>query len=308
MKLSLRSLLFAAAMLVGVNFAQAEGLNFDSFEPFAKTSEAKLTLVDGCGEKSVCCEPEHIGKDFLTCKDRCGGIYFGAEALMYRPFASSGLLDPGAGAADLSYRLAGRGWVGYQSASGLGGRFRGFVYDHNTVTGANTADVEVRYIDAEITQQVDFRRWDLFLSGGLRHAETGLLVNTAAAGFVSGFDGVGLTFGTQAVRDINRSGSLQMVMGGRWSALYGNTKTGTSVGGAAPVATATLRDNLVNVLELNIGPQFTRQSRLGGTMVMGGGLDAQYWSNGANGAAAPVGIGVQDLGFIGFSSTFNYYW
>jgi hypothetical protein len=309
MTLSFRSLLVATAALLAAGDGRAEGLKLDSFEPFSATdTAAEISLVDhqscdgDCND--ACCGP-HVGRDFLVCKDRCGGIYFGSELLMIRPFASDSVLAPGTSDADLGYRAAFRTWAGYQSSSGLGGRVRAFVYDHNTVTATSAADVEVRYFDAELTQAVDFRRWNLLLSGGLRQAETNLLTTAPAIGnTVSGFDGVGLTFSGQATRDLNASRTLRMTMGARWSALFGNTKSGTAAVGNPPITFD--RDDLVNVLEINIGPQYVRQMRNGATLIFGSGLDAQYWSNGVDSSGAGTDAGTDDLGFIGLSSSLIY--
>src|SRR5439155_2414471 len=102
---------------------------------------------------------------------------------------------------------------------------------------------------------------------------------------------------TQATRDLNTSGSLRLTSGARWSAVYGNSHQST-----AGVTTTNNRDDLINILELNIGPQYRRLLRNGGYLTLGAGLEAQYWAN--TGSQFVGTLGTQDVGFAGFSSTF----
>ena len=240
-----------------------------------------------------CCQPPHVGKDFLVCQDRGCGWYGQLEFLLLRPYAGGGLLATG-DPSQLGFEPAYRFTAGRQGSDGLGGRLRYFSYDRSDSFGGGLVSVEARYLDAEMTQVVDFRRWNLLFSGGLRYADMGINTTTANVGF----DGFGLTFGAQAGRALNRSGSLRMISAARWSAVYGNGKSQT------PGPVATQNDDLANIFEVNIGPQYRRQMRNGMTMTLGGGLEAQYWSNVVNIAAAGQ-PGAGDFGLAGFMTSFG---
>jgi hypothetical protein len=74
----------------------------------------------------------------------------------------------------------------------------------------------------------------------------------------------------------------------RWSAVYGNTSQN--------LGRTTDRDDLLNIMELQLGPQYRRALRNGGYLTLGGGLEAQYWNNG-NGSGF---TDTEDFGFAGF--------
>ena len=310
MKLSLHALLYAAALLLaGVRTGQAEEIRLSpDLDPFAQpVSNTTFSLPDiklvgqgcgeancgdagpnGCADDSNSCQPQrHVGGDFFVCKDRCGGWVGSVDFLLFKPFASESALA--SGTAQMNYNPAYRLTFGRQNAEGLGARMRYFSFDQ--VATGNPGDVigvDVRYLDLEATQTVDFRRWNLLFSGGLRYVET----NYEVGSNLGGFDGIGLTFAGQATRDLNRSGSLRLTSGARWSSAYGNTK----VNGDENQYVDT--DDLTNIMELNIGPQYRRQLRNGGYLTLGVGLETQYWSN------APVGYAdTQDFGFAGFATS-----
>jgi hypothetical protein len=321
MKLSLRSLFAAAGLLLAsAGLGRAETIDLaPKFEPF---DAPEVTLVnhctDGCNNGCAngctdsctsCCPSRHVGRDFWVCKDRCAGIVTGLDFLLLRPFADGGLADGGPGAASMNYQPAYRVYGGYQNADGLGARIRYFEFDRGTTLATNQFGVEARYLDLEATQAVDFRRWNLLVSGGLRYAEYSLDrtigVGTARTGVLGGFDGIGLTFGVQGTRDLNRSGSLRLVTSGRWSAVYGNGSIDTTPATPGGVA---VRDDLAQILEINVGPQWRRKMRNGGYLTLGAGFEAQYWASALPqtpltvGTAGTNGSGI-DAGFAGFSST-----
>lgn len=323
MKVSLRSLLCTVGMLLaGFNTAQAEEVRLEPDYEVFQTSAAKEivfanhdctaeNLGGDCERKT--CTPPHVGRDFFVCKDRCAGITAGTETIFLRPYASSGLTNqPGVA---MNFNPSQRYWLGYQSADGLGARIRYWEFDRGATgpipgIGAIGLGIEYRNLDIEMTQAVDFKRWNLLFAGGLRYQETATditltpLVGPAVALGV-GFDGVGLTFATQATRDLNSSGSWRMTAGARYSAVYGNGKISGAIGGFG--GTGAINDNLVNVVELNIGPQYRRRLSNGSYLTVGAGIEAQYYNNGANIALPPalaiggVGLGY-DTGFVGFAS------
>jgi len=298
MKLSLRSLFAAAGLFVASSgIGQAEEINLKpTFDPFAAP---EITLVghctDGCADAyaggctdscNSCCTSRHVGRDFFVCKDRCGGLIGGAELLFLRPFGSEDVFDQN-GSAQMNYNPAARLWIGTQNADGLGARIRYFEFDRvSTAAGGNNVGVEAKLLDLEATQAVNFRRFNMEFFGGLRYAENRIAVPNVS----TGFNGVGLTFGAQVARDLNQSGSLRLASGARWSAVYGNSLI---AGGNDSLQS---RDDLKNILELNIGPQYRRQLANGGYLTLGGGLEAQVWNGGFN-------ADTQDFGFAGFATS-----
>jgi hypothetical protein len=334
MKISLRTLFAAVGLLVAATgIGRAEEVSLaPSFEPFA---DENITLVAhharhaaGCesgdcnmgecntgGYDCNCGPSRHVGRDFLVCQDRCGGIIGGGEFLYLRPYGESDIFDTGPGGPDIGFNPAFRTWAGFESADGLGARGRYFWYegeDTGVLLGAPaTQSLEMQYIDAELTQAVAFRRSNIQLSGGFRYAENqfGIVRGGTAlpANLVLDFDGYGMTFAVQGNRDITRNGCIRFSANARWSLLYGDFEASGIVQGV-PVAAAN-RDDLVNVLELNIGPQIRRRLNGGGYLTVGAAAEAQYWSNGLDvpaGLAAgllPAGVNSFDIGLFGFSAS-----
>lgn len=266
----------------------------------------------GCGECDACgccdCECEWVGKDFYNNRCRVGGLIGGAEIVFLRPYATEDALNNGPN--DFGFVPSWRTWVGFVGESGLGSRIRYWEFDRGEtdILGgtAYITGLEFRTLDFEITQQVDFRRWQFLVSGGLRYAETEVTRGSGSATGTfnvdsTGFDGIGLVAGIQASRDLSRSGALRLVTGARWSAMYGNTKFATATVSQGVVTGVTYytpdRDDLRSVLELSIGPQFRRELANGATLFATGTVEAQYWH-----AASEDANDTQDLGFIGFGS------
>jgi hypothetical protein len=322
MKLSLRKFLLAAAMtLAGIQVGQAEEIQLaPQFDPFIETASATTTFeappaislvnyAGGCADNAcnsgACCQQQpHVGKDFYVCQDRTCDWYASFELLMLRPYAGGQFMNPGnTNAAQLGFDGGARFVAGRQNSDGLGGRLRYFVYDQSNTFGGGIASIETRYFDAELTQAVNFRKWGFVASGGLRYLMWDGMAGTPATLNNIGFDGLGLTTSIEASRALRMQGG-RMVATARWSALYGNSKAAV-IAGAAPAAGATPQnDDVVNMLELNIGPQFTRKLR-NATLVLGGGLEAQVYSNITNIAAGPGSNvpGASDFGLAGFTSS-----
>jgi len=312
MKVSLRSLLCTVGMLLaGINVAQADEVRLaPDFTVFEGSTPKEIVLnAHDCTAESLggdceakTCTPPHVGRDFFVCKDRCAGIIAGTETVFLRPYSSGGLLD--LSPAQMNFNPSQRYWIGYQGADGLGGRIRYWEFDRGVSTPVTGLGVEYRNLDVEMTQAVDFKRWNLLFAGGLRYQETATDISVVAGvpvAFNLGFDGVGLTFATQATRDLNSSGTWRMTAGARYSAVYGNAKANIGVGLGGLGLGVTSRDDLVNVLELNIGPQYRRRLSNGSYLTMGAGVEAQYYSNGLD-LPSVVGLGI-DTGFIGFGSS-----
>lgn len=243
--------------------------------------------ASGCGgcSNDCCCGPcEWIGPEFYTNRCRSCGVVAGAEIVFLKPHFSEDFSTNANVQYDFepSYRY----WLGWQMDSGLGARLRYWEIDRGNSFNNAEIGVEFRTLDLELTQGVEFRRWSLLLSGGIRYGETSDRLNI----FDDGFDGTGLTTSLTAARDLTSGGGLRLVTTGRWSLLFGNSKR--FVNGAVFDVD---RDDLVNVLEVQVGPQIRRPLSSGAFLTLGAGFEGQYWSN-------PMGFDTNDYGFVGFGT------
>lgn len=323
MKLSLQCLFAAAGLLVAsAGFSRADDVDLaPKFDPFAPP---EITLVghctdgcnsgctdgcnsgcnsgcaDGCGNS--CCSSRHVGRDFMVCTERCGGWVGNLEFLMLQPFGgvqSFPDLGLGANPAQLNYNPSYRFTFGRENAEGFGARIRYFEFDRSSSSINGGVGVEARYIDAELTQSTAFRRWNTQFSGGVRYAQYESSLDVLGTAISTGFNGFGLTAGVRGTRDLNRSGSLQVVAAGRYSGVYGNSSIGL---GIAPFANLKISNDLVNIFELNIGPQWRRRLAGGGYLTVGAGLESQFWM-GAIPLGGLVGTIKENVGFAGFSTS-----
>ena len=144
--------------------------------------EAAAEPATQCHEEASCCDPYHLGQDFLNSTCRTGGLIAGAEIVFLKPFATNGDLPgsfPLIGTdADYHFDSTPRFWIGYVQPSGLGSQFRYWEFDHGVNGSLDddpddliTGGLEFRTFDWELLQQVNFRRWWLQMSGGLRYSE-----------------------------------------------------------------------------------------------------------------------------------------
>lgn len=239
--------------------------------------------ADGCcGSCNGCCNKGFVGADFFNDYCRPCTWYGAFEVVFLRPYASEGLLfNP---ASDIGFDPSWRVWFGRQLADGLGWRARYWEFDR----GSGNVGAEFRTADLEFTQAVDYRYWTFLFAGGVRYAETS--VNNSILNVIdveSGFDGVGLTVAAEAYRDLFGFANLRWATKARWSALYGNGKQEF-----AGIQFLT-EDDVVQVVELYVGPQYSRMTNAG-TLTLGIGAEAQYWSNG-------VSFDTQDFGFVGLA-------
>lgn len=261
----------------------------------------------GCGQG--CCGGQGCGQGCCgECGGACGGgcgdyccgacpppcvPLFGFEYVQLRPYAGDRYLQNFATnyPAQLDFEPSYRVWLGWQLDSGLGARVRYWEIDRGEDFGGSSVGVEFRTIDAEVIQSVDLGRWDLLVSGGARYGETCVRTDATDAGF----DGTGVTASLTASRDLTAAGGLRFVTTARYSALYGNTKIFT---GGNLAANNIHRDDIVDVLELSVGPQVRFTLANGMTVFSGGGVEAQRWSNFGS-------IGNIDFGFVGLSTNFG---
>lgn len=235
----------------------------------------------GCGAGDVCQHRAWVGQDFYNDYCRPCAWFGGIEIVFLRPYASENLLTNATG--DIGFDPSWRIWFGRQLADGLGWRGRYWEFDR----GDGQVGAEFRTADLELTQAVDYRYWTFLFAGGVRYAESHL--NNAIGGVIpveTAFDGVGLTVAAEAYRDLFGFANLRWANKARWSALYGNGKfrDGFDI---------IFYDDLIQVLELYTGPQWSRDTNFG-TVTVGAGVEAQYWGGAGT-------FDTQDAGFIGFA-------
>ena len=227
-----------------------------------------------------------------------------------------------------------RAWTGWQDGTGLAYRVSYFDFDsratESAVAPANLvffngletpttigrllaggtagdvinaeAEFEIYYIDAEITQELNFNRWQTTFGGGYRHI--GMSQQYSASATAGGFpvtsevgqrfDGHGPTafsevrvpfLGFRDRRYIGSS-SLSVFTQGRGSILFGDSKlTATDINPTLPgvtVAIADLEDrDSVTVGEIRVGAQFDVRPVDGSLIYVIIAYEAQ-WLEGAN--------------------------
>jgi hypothetical protein len=307
MKVSFRSFVSAIALVLGITASTFADESVLSSSIKGDAEASRVATVYSVDDAGLATAPQEnvveggsgeyfdegaysVGDDFYTYYSRTGGLIGGGEASFLRPYATDRVMT--ITDADMGFEFAYRAWIGYQSEEGLGGRLRYFQFD-NTATGVRGFNaIEFKTIDAEMTQRVDFRRWNLLFSGGVRQAESSYEFfdvrtppNLEMAG---GFAGVGLTFGAQATRELNATGALQLVASARWSSLFGNANVGLNIPGRAP------HDELISIFEITFGPQYQFELASGALLTVYGGLETQTWTGALN-------DGNDDIGLAGFS-------
>jgi hypothetical protein len=301
-------------------------------QPSCCSNSCSTGCSSGCC-KSGCCGAGGLGAGGAP----LGGFVGGAEFVFLRPFASNGDLPNanfgvagGIGQTDrtlnYNYQVTPRVFFGYVGANGLGGRVRYWQYDHaggtNTATDPITGNVatiagglKFQTFDLEMTQQSQFRNWNLLLAGGVRYAsfamDSGNSIVDALAVPV-GYDnrhhsvsGTGLTAALQARRSLNASGTFVLLTNLRGSILFGNHRSSFDMNNQfGPNAASTKnRDDLFSIWEWNLGPQWSLPLANGGRFFIGGTVEAQVWQGVGTysyNATNSNGLGLGNLGLLGF--------
>lgn len=180
---------------------------------------------------------------------------------------------------------------------------------NNDDTYTAVSSLEARTIDLEGTKRGDFCLWSLTGSGGVRYAKikqtydsairNGNDILTAASVYDHGFEGVGPTFGLQAVRPLGCRFSL--FSAARASILIGNGQENLLVreglDGTVPQPTSVLskRNDLLTIGEIQVGGEYNTQTRVGGgQLFVRGTVEGQVWQ-GVGSASSEDG----DLVFFG---------
>ena len=251
------------------------------------------------------CTPS-VGCDFTNTGCRKSGFVGQFEAIMIEPYYQGGG-DPSKLVGTFyrgeqlryNYQVAPRVTLGYVGANGLGGRFRFFDYHQTgsvaqTSLGANattTGMLGLRTYDAELTQQINFRYWNLQTFGGLRYAQVNQQGHFSGVGadFIDAslsYYGLGLTGGLQGDRALTSDGRLSMHSWGRGSILFGNQRSNISNSFSSilafPSGNNVTNDVPATIWELGAGPQYKRRIGRGADLVFRGTVEAQYWQGVGN--------------------------
>ena len=118
---------------------------------------------DSCSD----CDDGSCSSCAASCCDAgcCGTWYAGSEVVFLKDHGNYGY---SAADSDVGYRL----YLGYQGSDGLGVAARYFDYDNSDDRGYGN---DLKYVDLELTTNLEICNTQIMLSGGYRHAEVGLL-------------------------------------------------------------------------------------------------------------------------------------
>ncbi|MCB6178074.1 hypothetical protein LHP98_08015 [Rhodobacter sp. Har01] len=191
------------------------------------------------------------------------GLTFGLEIPSLTLYANHGAGEVAGGNAwfedvgsAASYRLI----AAYDFSGGLAVRGRLFGFEGNFDDPEDL--FEVRTLDLETVMNTDLGGLDLDVFAGLRSASIDWSDEDQGDGF--GFDGLGPTLGFEVSHQFGNG--FGMVVGGRYSAMFGDT---------TELASDDTADNVVvPSVDLRIGLDYARDLARGGTMTFGIGVES----------------------------------
>lgn len=193
-----------------------------------------LTTCD-CGQPTcgACCNSCNLHAS------RSGGLIVGAELLWLRPFQSEGNQDS-------NYDTGYRGWIGWQTCSGLGlrGRYFGFEdTDRSPPNHGTEFTVNLRTVDLEVYDSLvigDY--WNVTVAGGIRYLNWQFHNTQDRSG---GLEGVGPVISAALVRSV--TSEINLFALARESFLVGQDQQHT---------TLTHDNRCGNVFETQLGIQY----------------------------------------------------
>jgi hypothetical protein len=215
--------------------------------------------------------------------------------------------------------FAQRVFVGYQGAGGGGVRVRWFTFDSELEYNGEWENggaplllhgglnIDVDYIDAELTQIGAFQTWTWLGSAGVRYGRAQIeeqdinFEDIPAAVFLDTtgmlFEGAGPTLSVEGARPILWSG-FSIFANARTSLLFGDTDVATPFFDG-PTATFTVDNDFVQVWEFQIGTRYFCPVSDGVDFFSGVFWEAQRWDSdsGFLGDLAFHGLGTQ-FGFL----------
>lgn len=175
-------------------------------------------------------------------------------------------------------------------------------------------------IDVDISQELNFERWQTTFGGGFRHAavsQSYQAYGTASGAAVSSdvghrFDGNGIVVFGEARRPLGfwdrrtkGTSSLSLISSAKYSALWGSTKysaVDTSPGPVTAVAQTSSNKSL-SIAEVQVGMQADFVLQTGALVFVRAAWDGIWW-NGAGSAASESG----DLSLLGGSISLGMDW
>lgn len=311
----------AVAFLAGCLAASTAALGGDQppAAPVPSDLSGPAASCDSCGD--------------VGCADwGCGGINFGGSTGLVAGFELTFLkphinaaeaieIIPGVASVEIEdneYSASPRFWLGYVGDCGLGWRIRWWEFNHSLngesfllVDGATTlvdslGGLEVEALDIEMTQEIDLGLWDMSVGGGVRYGRTEHYmsqlyddtISTLDIDAFSDFDGFGPTLFAEMRRPVGCNG-FAYVGNMRASLLFGEDKLNALVGA---VDTHIARDNVVGVLEAQLGGEYS--SDIGcGTRVFARALaEGQLWTDATRQIdLATNSIESSDIGLVGLT-------
>jgi hypothetical protein len=199
--------------------------------------------------------------------------------------------------------------IGGVSAGGQAGDFM--------VTASN---LKLYTIDVDISQELNFERWQTTFGGGYRHASVSQsyqAYGTASGAAVSSdvghrFDGNGIVVFGEARRPLGiwdrrtkGTSSLSLISSAKYSALWGNSKysaVDTNPGPVNAVAQTTSKKSL-SIAEVQVGMQADFVLQTGALVWVRAAWDGMWW-NGAGSPASESG----DLSLLGGTISLGMDW
>lgn len=317
----------AVAFLAGCLAASTAALGGDQppAAPVPSDLSGPAASCDSCGD--------------VGCDWGCGGINFGGSTGLVAGFEMT-FLKPHINAAesiaiipglplteieDNEYNASPRFWLGYVGDSGLGWRIRWWEFNH-TLNGEtfeivgignilveSLGGLEVEALDIEMTQEIDLGLWDMTVGGGVRYGRTEhvtaqLYDDVLMAGFddlavASDFDGIGPTLFAEMRRPVGCNG-FAFVGNMRASLLFGEDKLAAGFDdtddGLLIVETA--QDNVVGVLEAQLGGEYSSDIGCGTRVFARGMAEGQLWTDATRQInIAANSIESSDIGLVGLT-------
>lgn len=318
----------AVAFLAGCLAASTAALGGDQppAAPVPDDLAATAASYDSCGD--------------VGCADwGCGGINFGGSTGLVAGFEMT-FLKPHINAAesiaiipglplteieDNEYNASPRFWLGYVGDSGLGWRIRWWEFNH-TLNGEtfeivgiddilvdSLGGLEVEALDIEMTQEIDLGLWDMTVGGGVRYGRTEhvtaqlyddvLMAEFDDLALASDFDGIGPTLFAEMRRPVGCNG-FALVGNMRASLLFGEDKlaAGFDDTDEGLLLVETAQDNVVGVLEAQLGGEYSSDIGCGTRVFARGMAEGQLWTDATRQInIAANSIESSDIGLVGLT-------
>lgn len=302
-----RAIITALFMVGGVvHAAQADGLAV--IEPADVPSSASFPATADGFQSELESRVERL--EALTrreSRDHGSGLSGGAELMFFKPCGEAGS-NTAVGVGNIDFLPAWRLWGAASNEEGQGLLVRWWQYDQTAFFGQDRFGSHLIFqkLDLEASQHIEFRHWELLVSGGLTYAGNGLQVIDPRDGPSPRghwrFDGVGVTCGAQVIRQCIRLPAWKLFGTAQWSGVYGNS---VIPGGPSPRGYSQ-PGTCASILECSIGPRWERSVGGGAVLFAGGGAEAQYWTTGLGSTAPFFGFGrlgsfAGDIGLIGLT-------